>query len=243
MQRSKHDPKDMEQIRAMSADAEVGRLSLGLMELSVRYRYSYNFTWLGVPIIQYPEDLVALAEIVWAVRPDLIVETGIAHGGSLVFYASMQELIGGGGRVLGIDIDIRAHNRSAIEAHPMSRRIDMLQGSSTDGGILALVAGRATGRRVMVVLDSNHTEEHVLDELRAYAPFVTEGSYLIVLDTMVENLPAGLYPDRPWDVGNNPMTAVNRFLEEDDNFVIDEEYDNKLLLTVAPRGYLKRVKS
>jgi cephalosporin hydroxylase len=221
--------------QALKSDADA------FMRRSIDARYSYNFSWMGRPIIQYPQDMVAMQEILWRVRPDLIVETGIAHGGSLVFYASICELIGHG-EVLGIDIDIRAHNRVAIEAHPMARRIRMLQGSSTDEAIVAQVRTQAAGKRTLVVLDSNHTHAHVLAELRAYAPLTSVGSYCVVFDTIVEHLPAGSYPDRPWDVGDNPKTAVAAYLAECADFVVDEAMDAQTLISVAPGGYLRRVR-
>ncbi|MCC7411655.1 MAG: cephalosporin hydroxylase family protein [Gammaproteobacteria bacterium] len=222
---------------------DLRRLSREWFDESARCRYSYNFSWLGRPIIQYPQDIVAMQELVWKIRPDLIVETGIAHGGSLVFYASMLELLGGDGRVLGIDVDIRPHNRAAIEAHPMYRRIDLLQGSSVDDAVVADVRRRAAGReRVLVVLDSNHTHAHVLAELRAYAPLVRRGSYLVVFDTVVEDMPADAFTDRPWGPGDNPKTAVHSFLQENDHFEIDHDIDTKLLVTVAPDGFLRCIK-
>jgi cephalosporin hydroxylase len=211
------------------------------MRESIEAKYSYNFRWMGRPIIQYPQDMIAMQEIVWDVRPDLIIETGIAHGGSLVYYASLCELMGHG-EVLGIDIDIRAHNRVAIETHPMFKRISLLQGSSTDPAIVSHVNRLAAGKRVLVVLDSNHTHDHVLSELQAYAPLVSVGSYCIVFDTVVEDLPPGLYPTRPWDVGNNPKTAVHAFLQADDRFEIDRDVEAKIQITVAPDGYLRRTR-
>lgn len=211
-------------------------------------KYSYNFTWLGRPIIQYPQDIIAMQEIIWQVKPDLIIETGIAHGGSLIFYASMLELnaICGGpedAQVLGIDIDIRPHNRKAIETHHMFRRISMIEGSSTDKGTAEHVYDFAKGKKqIMVLLDSMHTHDHVLKELQLYSPLVTKGSYLVVFDTIIEDMPAGSFPDRPWDKGNNPKTAVWEFLKSNDRFEIDKEIENKLLITVAPDGYLKCVK-
>ena len=215
---------------------------------SIEKQYSYNFSWLGRPVIQYPQDIVAMQELIWAVQPNLIVETGIAHGGSLIFSASMLELNAACGgpadaRVLGIDIDIRAHNREAIEAHPMSRRIRMIQGSSVAPEIVAEVAAAAAGKqRVLVCLDSNHTHSHVLAELEAYASLTTVGSYCVVFDTIVEDLPAEMYPDRPWGPGNNPKTAVHAYLKTHPEFVIDKQVDHKLLVSVAPDGYLKRVR-
>lgn len=208
---------------------------------SNRDLYSYNFSWMGRPIIQYPQDMIAMQELIWQLKPDLIIETGIAHGGSLIYYASLLELIGNG-EVLGIDIDIREHNRREIEAHPMFKRIKMMQGSAIDESLVSEVAKHTEGKQtVMVCLDSNHTHEHVLRELELYSPFVTEGSYLVVFDTIVEDMPKGAY-DRPWDVGNNPKTAVRAFLKTTDAFEIDRQIDNKLLISVAPEGYLKRVK-
>lgn len=231
-----------EAIALMGADVGLRQLSARWFEASIRHHYSYHFSWMGRPIIQYPQDLVAMQELVWQVKPDLIVETGIAHGGSLVFYASMLQLLGGEGRVLGIDIDIRAHNRAAIEAHPMAPRIDMLEGSSVDPGIVRQVLAAAQGKRVLLVLDSLHTHAHVLRELELYAPLVQAGSYVVVFDTVIEDLPAQLYADRPWDVGDNPRTAVQAFLQTTDRFEVDHALDAKLQLSVAPGGYLRCVK-
>lgn len=209
---------------------------------SVQYKYSYNFSWMGRPIIQYPQDIIAMQEIIWEVKPDLIIETGIAHGGSLILYASLLELIGDG-EIVGVDIDIREHNRQEIEKHPMFKRIKMIQGSSIDEEIVAKVKEFTAGKsRIMVILDSNHTHDHVSKELEFYSPFVTTGSYLVVFDTIVEHLPEGSVTDRPWDIGDNPKTAVQEFLRSHPNFEIDEVINNKLLISVSPDGYLKKVK-
>lgn len=204
--------------------------------------YSYNFTWMGRPIIQYPQDMVAMQEIIWSVQPDLIIETGVAHGGSLIYYASLLELIGKG-EIVGIDIDIREHNRKEIEKHPMSKRIQLLQGSSTDDKILeqvkALAAGKST---VLVSLDSNHSYKHVLKELELYSPFVTKDSYLVVFDTIVEYLPDECLVGKPWSRGDSPETSIAEFLKTNDQFVVDKGVDNKLMVSVAPGGYLKRIK-
>lgn len=209
--------------------------------VSNREKYSYNFSWMGRPIIQYPQDMIAMQELIWVIKPDLIIETGIAHGGSLIYYASLMEMIGKG-EIVGVDIDIRAHNRAEIEAHAMSKRIRMIQGSSIDPNIVEEIRKHTIGKKtIMVALDSNHTHDHVLQELKLYADFTTVGSYCIVFDTIVEDLPKGSY-DRPWDVGNNPKTAVHEFLKSNSNFEIDKQIDNKLLISVAPEGYLKRVK-
>lgn len=235
------DPKDPAKIAAMAADEKLAGLTRELFDRVNGHGYSYNFSWLGRPIIQFPQDLMAIQEVVWRVRPQVIVETGIAHGGSLIFSASMLELLGGTGRVLGVDIDIRAHNREAIEAHPMARRITMIEGSSVDPDVVAEVARQVacTDGPVLVILDSMHTHEHVLAELEAYAPLVTPGSYLIVLDTVIEDMAVDAFPDRPWSRGDNPKTAVHEFLRGSGRFEIDHEMSDKLVLTVAPDGYLK----
>ncbi|MDX2143331.1 MAG: cephalosporin hydroxylase family protein [Rhodospirillaceae bacterium] len=220
-------------------------------------KYSYNFAWLGRPIIQYPQDIVAMEELIWSIKPDLVIETGIAHGGSLIFSASMLAMIdyceaveagrpldpkASKRKVLGIDIDIRAHNKAAIEAHPLAHKIEMIQGSSIDPKIIAEVVKRAKGySRVLVCLDSNHTHDHVLAELEAYAPLTTKGSYCVVFDTIIEDLPANMYPDRPWNVGNNPKSAVFAYLKAHPEFEIDKAIDNKILISVAPDGYLRRI--
>lgn len=206
--------------------------------------YSYNFSWMGRPIIAYPQDMIAMQEIIWDVQPDLIIETGIAHGGSIIYYASLLELIGKEGKVVGIDIDIRKHNRELIEQHPMFKRITMLEGSSIDPAIVSKVCEIAKAcKKVLVCLDSNHTHSHVLEELKLYSPLVTLESYCVVFDTIVEFLPADYMPGgRPWNPGNNPFTAVQEFLIENDQFEVDISIDNKLLISVAPNGYLKRIK-
>ncbi len=222
--------------------------ALAFLQASVPPKYSYNFSWLGRPIIQYPQDIVAMQELVWRLQPDLILETGIAHGGSLVLYASLLELNAACGgpadaQVLGIDIEIRPHNRTAIEAHPLARRIRMIEGSSLDDQVIAQAHAAAQGKgRVLVVLDSNHTHAHVLAELEAYSPLTTVGSYCVVFDTLVEDMPADCYPDRPWGPGDNPKTAARAFLKAHPEFEVDASIHNKLLITVAPEGYLRRVR-
>lgn len=230
-------------IDAMGQDAELRTKTDQWLNHCSRYEYSYHFKWMGRPVIQFPQDLIALQEIIWETKPELIVETGVARGGSLIFYASLLELIGGNGRVVGIDVDIRDHNRHEIEQHPMYKRITLLDGSSTDDGILQQVRTiAADARRVLVVLDSNHTHAHVLRELQLYSPLVRAGGYLVVLDTFVEDMPEGFVVDRPWGRGDNPKTAVWEFLKTTDRFTVDERIQNKLLITVAPDGYLKCVK-
>jgi cephalosporin hydroxylase len=234
-------------IEAYGTDAGFKSLSKQWLMESMRKKYVYNFSWLGRPVIQNPIDMVAMQELIWTVKPDLIIETGIAHGGSLVFSASMLELMslcgGGDGEVLGIDIDIRPHNRKEIEAHPLAKRISMIEGSSVDTAVIAEVRRRACGkRRVLVCLDSNHTYEHVRAELDAYAPLTSIGSYCVVFDTFVEDAPADLFPDRPWGPGDNPKVAVAEYLKTHPEFEIDTSVENKLLITVAPDGFLRRVR-
>ena len=209
---------------------------------SNKSQYSYNFTWMGRPIIQYPQDMIAMQEIIWELKPDLIIETGIAHGGSLIYYASLLELIGKGS-VLGVDIDIREHNKKEIEAHPMFKRITMIEGSSIIPETIKKVADISKDKKIVLVsLDSNHTHEHVIKELELYSQFVTKDSYIIAFDTIVENLPNNYLPGRPWEQGNNPLTAVREFLKSHPEFESDRTIDNKLMISVAPEGYLKRIK-
>lgn len=247
-----------ENVRQIGEDRDVQALSRIWSRETNRYNYTYNFSWLGRPIIQYPQDMVAMQELIWEVKPDLIIETGIAHGGSLVMNASLLamldycEAIELGGmldpnkprrRVLGVDIDIREHNRKAIEAHPMSNRIDMIEGSSISQDIIAQVQGYAKDyNRILISLDSNHTHEHVLAELEAYAPLTSKGSYCVVFDTLIEDMPANMFIDRLWGSGDNPKTAVWEYLKTHDEFEIDKCMQNKLLITVAPDGYLRKIK-
>lgn len=256
-------------IASNSVDSQLLGTSAAFMHASILPKYSYNFYWEGRPIIQYPQDMVAMQELIWAIQPDLIIETGIAHGGSLIFSASMLALLdyceaqknktlldpaNPARNVLGIDIDIRAHNRAAIEAHPMFSRIEMIEGSSIEPKVIDQVVKYSRNyKRILVCLDSHHTHNHVLAELEAYAPLVSPGSYCVVFDTIVEDLPKEFFPDRPWGPGNNPKTAVWEYLASLKNegrnavdgttldFEIDKEIENKLLITVAPDGFLKRV--
>jgi cephalosporin hydroxylase len=251
---------EMERREAISVyknDNAWKELSSKWLDYAFDRKYMYNFSWLGRPIIQLPSDIVAFQEIVWNIKPDLIIETGIAHGGSLILSASMLALLdlcdaaeagtqldprSPARRVLGVDIDIRAHNRAAIEAHPLAFRIDMIEGSSIDAQVIEKVQRRAAeAKRVLVCLDSNHTHAHVLAELEAYAPLVTPGSYCVVFDTVIEQLPADMFPERPWKPGDNAMTAVEAYLANHPEFVSDTDIDAKLQISVAPRGYLRRV--
>ncbi len=229
-------------LAAQGADSKFKKQSIDWTREAMDREYVYNFEWMGRPIIQFPQDIMALQEVIWRVKPDLIIETGIAHGGSIIFSASMLELIGNDGKVVGIDIDIREHNRREIENHAMYKRIDLIEGSSTAENVVAQVKELAHGKEsVLVILDSMHTHKHVLEELQAYASLVTVDSYLIVLDTFIEDLPKGYFENRPWDVGDNPKTAVHEFLSENSHFEIDESMQSKLMVTVAPDGFLKRI--
>lgn len=244
-------------VRTYHGEDEWHRLSKEWMLKAFEKRYMYNFASMGRPVIQTPVDIVAVQEIIWSVKPDLIIETGIAHGGSLVLSASMlalldlSEAIGKGTtidprisnrKVLGVDIDIREHNRQAIESHPMASRIQMIQGSSISQETIDKVhAFTKNYSRVLVCLDSNHTHDHVIAELNAYANLTSVGSYCIVFDTIVEDMPKSVFPDRPWGPGDNPKTAVWDFISKHPEFEIDSMVQDKLMLTVAPDGYLKRV--
>lgn len=231
-------------IKGLGEDLDVQALSRIWVREVTRYRYSYNFTWMGRPIIQTPQDMVALQELIWRTRPDVVVETGIAHGGSLIYCASLMEMLGGNGCVIGVDIEIRPHNRIEIEKHPMARRIKLIEGSSVDPAIVAEVVREISGKqRVMVILDSNHTLDHVQRELELYSPLVSKGCYLIVFDTLLEDMPADLQGGRPWGPGNGPKTAVHRFLQGNKDFEIDKSIEHKLLITVAPDGYLLRTQN
>jgi cephalosporin hydroxylase len=245
---SQFDREVGERIQANGQNHALSTSAEALMLSSLTAQYSYNFSWLGRPIIQYPQDIIAMQELIWAIQPDLIIETGIAHGGSLIFSASMLELNAACGgppdaKVLGVDIEIRAHNRIAIESHPLSKRIAMIEGSSIAPEVIAHIKARAASRRkVMVCLDSNHTHEHVLAELNAYAELTSIGSYCVVFDTVVEDMPAEISANRPWGPGNNPKTAAQEFLRSHPEFEIDKQMNKKLLITVAPDGYLKRLR-
>ena len=226
-------------IAGLAGDKDVQALSRIWIREIARHRYAYNFTWLGRPVIQFPQDMMAIQELIWSIKPDVVIETGVAHGGSILFSASMLELVGGEGYVIGIDIDIRKHNRTEIEAHPLSRRVRLIEGSSVDDTVVSQVREMVgEGKKVLVILDSNHTHEHVLRELELFSPFVREGSYLVVYDTLIEDMPVDLVGDRPWGPGNNPKTAVWEFLETNKRFKIDKDLEAKLSITVAPDGYL-----
>jgi len=230
----------MQSIKSLASDIALKEQGLNFIRDTQSCKYSYNFDWLGLPILQFPQDILAIQEIIWKTKPDIIIETGIARGGSLIFMASILHLLNRNGKVIGIDVDIRPHNRKLIESHPLSSRIKMIEGSSIEYSVIKqLKTIITTSDKVMVILDSNHTHDHVLEELHLYAPFVTKNCYLIVMDTVIEDMPVTFFPDRPWGKGNNPKTAVHTFLKENTRFEIDHMIENKLLITSAPDGYLK----
>jgi len=242
MKNSDFEKKNNKMINLMDKDKEMLKLTRKWFNRAFSHEYSYHFSWLGRPIIQFPQDMVAIQEIIWRTKPDLIIETGIAHGGSLIFSASILELIGKG-KILGIDIDIRQHNKKEIEKHFLKKRITMLEGSSLDRKILDKVKKIAKNKkRVLLFLDSFHTHEHVLKELEMYSPFIKKGGYVVVFDTIIEFMPKGSFPHRPWEKGNNPHTAVKKFLKKNKRFKIDKEIEKKLLITSCPDGFIKCVR-
>lgn len=237
---TKHEDEVRRNINELERDFDFQKQSLKWLVNSAPHRYSYNFRWMGVPIIQYPQDIVAMQEIIWSIQPDLIIETGIAHGGSLVFYASLLKLLGGDRKILGIDIDIRDYNRKAIESHSVFDYIELIEGSSIDEKVVSIVKEFSKNKqKILVILDSNHTHEHVYKELELYSPLVNKDSYLVVFDTVVEDMPDNSFPNRAWGKGNNPKTAVKEFLSKNHRFEIDKSIQHKLQITVAPDGYLK----
>ena len=244
-------------LESYAKDKEFRTLSQTWLEASMRKKYVYNFDWLGRPIIQYPQDMWAVQELIWTVKPDLVIETGIAHGGSLILSASILAMLDyceamekgvslnpreSKRKVIGIDIDIREHNRKAIEAHPLAHHLHLVQGSSVAPETVDQVKTLAKGhQKIMVFLDSMHTHDHVLKELQAYAPLVSKGSYCVVFDSFVEDMPADLFPDRPWSPGDNPKTALHEYLKTNKDFVIDKSVEGKLMVSVAADGFLKRI--
>lgn len=240
--REEFEKKNKRKIKLMGEDGKLAETTRKWFLQSYNYEYSYHFNWLGRPIIQYPQDIIAIQELIWEIKPDLIIETGIAHGGSLVLSASILKLLGKG-TVLGIDIDIRKNNKNAIKNHPLHRMIKMIEGSSIDEAVIKKVYKIAEDKKkIIVILDSNHTHEHVLKELMLYSPLVTKGGYLIVFDTIIDEMPDSFFPHRPWNSKNNPKTAVKEFLKKNKRFTIDKSIESKLLITAAPSGYLKCIK-
>ena len=210
-------------------------------------KYVYGFTWMGRPIIQLPEDMIRIQELIYGIRPDVVIETGIAHGGSLIFYASLMKAMGHG-RVIGIDIDIRPHNRAAIEKHELFDRIEMIEGSSIDLAVVDSVRELTKrGEKALVVLDSHHSRAHVLAELRAYAEFVSIDSYIIACDGIMQDLVGAERTSADWAI-NNPQTAIKDFLSERDDFILEtpgEIFNEGRIterVTYWPNAYLKRVR-
>tara|TARA_Y100001949_G_C15987982_1_gene331492 strand:+ start:2929 stop:3657 length:729 start_codon:yes stop_codon:yes gene_type:complete len=242
MKDKKFDERNKKFEKTMSKDVEFKKLSQRWFDISLKYEYPYHFTWLGRPIIQYPQDILIIQELIWKIKPDLVIETGIARGGSLIFTASILELIGKG-NVIGIDVDIRKHNREEIEKHPMFKRIKMIEGSSIDKKIVKKIFKLAERKKkILVLLDSSHTHSHVLEELKSYSPLVNKGSYVVVFDTVLEDMPKNSFPNRPWDKGDNPKTAVKEFVKKSNRFKIDVDIERKLMITSNPSGFLKCVK-
>lgn len=257
-EKQKFDQEVAYNIVQLGQDKAIQNNAMNWVSDTAKFNYSYNFEWLGRPIIQVPQDIVAMQELIFRIKPDLIIETGIAHGGSLILSASMLALLDmqdaildqqtidpsqSSRKVLGIDIDIRQHNRQAIEAHPMHSRIMMLEGSSTSDAIINQVKNISKDyQTVLVCLDSNHTHNHVMAELEAYAPLVSKDSYCVVFDTVIEDMAEDIFPNRPWGKGNNPKTAVWEYLKTHPEFQIDKSMHHKLAITVAPDGYLHRIK-
>ncbi len=242
----KFETRNKKFVSSMSKDPNVKKLSEKWLIECHKYEYSYHFKWLGLPIIQYPQDILAMQELIWKVKPDLIIETGIARGGSLLLSASILELIGHGS-VLGIDVDIREFNKTNIKRNHLIKRISMIQGSSIDKKIINKVKKFAKGKkRILIFLDSAHTFEHVLEELKLYSPLVKKGSYIVVFDTLVENFPINWFKkhgtDKSLNKINNPKTSVHEFLKSNKRFKIDKEFQEKLLITAAPNGFLKCIK-
>lgn len=228
-------------LKAIEGRPDIRERVLYLIKELSDLNYAYCFDWLGVPIIQSPFDIVQIQHLIWQVKPDVIIETGIARGGSLVLSASMLELLGGDHRkVIGIDIDIREHTRTALAAHPLARRIQTIEGSSIAPETAAKVkAAVGDAKQVLVMLDSDHTHDHVLKELELYAPYVKKGAYIIVMDTLIDDMPAEIFTHRHWGPGNNPKTAVNAFVQANPRFRVRHDFNHKLLFTAAMDGYLE----
>ncbi len=223
-------------------DKEIFSQSKEMIKSLDKYNYSYLWSWLGLPIIQWPADIMATQEVLWQVKPDVVIETGVARGGSVVFIASILKMMGKG-KVVGVDIDIRSHNREAIMSHPMANLIKLIEGPSTSEDVLQRVSTEIKKTDVvMVILDSDHSYEHVLSECNEYSKFVSKGSYLVVADTFVGHLTEEEAPknrSKLWFKGNEPLAARDEFLKNNPNFIIDNHINNKLVLSSSPGGYLK----
>lgn len=238
-ERKKFDREKIDSISEARADGKLIQKGLDFVEYSDKHRYGYNWTWMDLPIIQMPEDIVLTQELLWELKPDFVIELGIAWGGSLAMYAAFMEL-SGKGQVIGIDITIPKHNAEAIMSCPVSSRISLIEGSSIDKSLFDNVAARIPkGSKVMMVLDSNHTHEHVYKELTLWSPLVHADSYIIVSDTIVEHIPAQDHRPRPWGPGNNPGTAAIKFLSENPRFTSENSYSDRAIASFNPAGYLK----
>jgi cephalosporin hydroxylase len=231
-------------ISKMYSDKKFFLLSIKWIKESIKYKYNYNFTWMGRPIIKYPNDMVVIQEIFWKVKPDLVIETGIAHGGSIIFSASLLKMMGiKKFKVIGIDIDIRKHNLKEILKHPMKKHLKLIEGSSVDKKIFNKIKSYAKNyKKILVILDSNHIHNHVLEELNIYSNLVSKNSYIILPDTYIEYLPNGTFPNRPWGKGNNPLSALKVFLKNNQKFKIDKFYSKKAMISEAFNGFIKKIK-
>jgi cephalosporin hydroxylase len=219
----------------------INEIGLRFIKETLKKKYSYGFTWMGVPYIQFPQDMVAVQEIIWNTKPNLIIETGVAHGGGMIFCASIMKMAGIKGAVVGIEKDLRPENRVAIKKHPLHKMLWVIEGSSTNETVVSAARGWAKGGRVMVILDSSHTADHVYEELLSYAPLVSVGCYLVVMDTIVGYLGAEAFPGRPWGPKNSPRQAVEDFMIGREDFIVDESIDDRLVISCAPGGYLLKV--
>jgi cephalosporin hydroxylase len=234
---------NLENQKLRTSNSELRDKALQLQIELDKYKYGYSFSWCGVPVIRLPDDIIVYQELVWDLKPKVIVEIGVARGGSVILSSSLLHLLGNGGRVFGLDIDIRTHNRAAIENHSLSENISLIEGDSTSPEVIANLRKQLGGELISIlVLDSNHTHEHVYNELNSYAELVQVGGYIVLPDTVIELFPKGYYSsDRPWDVGNNPMTALSKFLRENSNFVVDEVRSSKAAISESPKGYIVRL--
>jgi cephalosporin hydroxylase len=228
-------------IRVMNEDRIFRQETSNWVNRALGHEYHYHFSWLGMPIIQFPTDIILMQELVWAVQPDLIIDVGVARGGSVIFFASMLALIGGEGQVVGVDVDIRNENLQRIQSHRMADKVCLLEGSSTNPDVIRQVERFVRdSETVLVVLDSNHTEKHVSRELQEYSKFVTGGSYIVVFDTIIESIAEEFNVGKPWGKGNNPLVAVDKFLMSNKQFQRDRTFEERALVTVAPGGFLKK---
>jgi cephalosporin hydroxylase len=233
------------QTYALASDEAFSAITKVWLRCGWDKKYTYGFSWFGRPVIQLPEDIVRMQELVYSIQPDVIVETGVAHGGSLVFYASLMKAMGKGA-VIGVDVEIRKHNRTAIESHPLSPLITLIEGSSVDPLIVSKVQSAVAGKKCLVVLDSNHTKSHVLAELDAYAPLVPVGSYIVAMDGIMSEL-EGAPRSKPGWSRDNPKVATEEFVARNKSFRIVEpefpfnEGTVKQRVTYCPGAFVVRI--